>query len=621
MNNEKLSLKESWTLTKRGYKMWWQERPQIFLSMIFDGLLRGTAPYVAIFLTAQILSEIIGAGRADVLRNLVFWSLGSALVLGGLGAIAKRWKNAEMGLIWEIFQRMLAEKSTDMDFISVDSSRIRALRTQIRQNVNWNGGGLSMLTWTFDRLFQGLFTIIGAIILTWNFFTATIPAGAGWIEIFNNPLIRVLMIVLLLLIAAIGPTFTSKMHARRTLFATDMVFANRFFTFIMNMKLAERQMDVRMYSQDKTVLGLDRAQGKFSGHRMARDARTGLGAVYITLGTVMSQLFIGIIYVLVALKASVGAFGVAAAAQYIGALTLLSQQLSGFLSGIGELRANAPFLKTTFEFFDEPNSMYQGSLTVEKRDDNKYEIEFRNVSFKYPTTDTYALKNVSLKFQHGERLAIVGENGSGKTTFIKLLCRLYDPTEGEILLNGIDIRKYDYHEYMDIFSVVFQDFRLFAFSIGENVAVGSNYDAKHVTECLEGAGFGERLASLENGLETNLNKHFADDGIDISGGESQKIALARALYKDAAFIMLDEPTAALDPIAEHEVYSRMNDITQGKTAIFISHRLSSCRFCQDIVVFHEGELIQQGSHDELVENADGKYHELWHAQAQYYVRE
>ena len=232
--------------------------------------------------------------------------------------------------------------------------------------------------------------------------------------------------------------------------------------------------------------------------------------------------------------------------------------------------------------------------------------------------DTYALKDISLKFKIGQRLAVVGMNGSGKTTFIKLLCRLYDPTEGEILLNGIDIRKYDYREYMSIFSVVFQDFKLLSFSLGQNVAANKEFDDVKASNCLNGAGFGERLLKLSLGLETFLYKDFDKKGVEVSGGEAQKIALARALYKDASFIVLDEPTAALDPIAEYEIYSRMNEIVGNKTAVFISHRLSSCRFCNDIAVFHEGRLIQRGNHDKLVSDNNGKYYELWNAQAQYY---
>ena len=188
----------------------------------------------------------------------------------------------------------------------------------------------------------------------------------------------------------------------------------------------------------------------------------------------------------------------------------------------------------------------------------------------------------------------VGENGSGKTTFIKLLCRLYDPQEGQILLNGIDIRKYNYRDYMDVFSIVFQDFQLISQPLGQNVAGSSTYDEAKVRKALIDAGFGDRLETMPDGLNTQLYKDFTENGVEVSGGEAQKIAIARALYKDAPFIILDEPTAALDPIAEAEIYSKFNDISGDKTAIYISHRLSSCKFCDEIAVFHEGVVIQHG---------------------------
>ncbi|WP_304433223.1 ABC transporter ATP-binding protein [Acutalibacter muris] len=266
-----------------------------------------------------------------------------------------------------------------------------------------------------------------------------------------------------------------------------------------------------------------------------------------------------------------------------------------------------------------PNSTYQGSLTTEKRSDRKYEIEFKAVSFRYPGTSTWALRHVSMKFDVGGRLAVVGENGSGKTTFIKLLCRLYDPDEGEIRLNGIDIRKYRYDNYLALFSVVFQDFQLLAQPLGANVAAAEDYDRERAARCLEKAGFGARLAELLNGLDTCLYRDFEEDGVEISGGEAQKIALARVLYQDAPFIVLDEPTAALDPEAEAEVYTKFNDIVEDKTAIYISHRLSSCRFCDQIAVFDGGQVVQQGSHDQLIRE-EGKYQSLWNAQAQYYQK-
>lgn len=196
---------------------------------------------------------------------------------------------------------------------------------------------------------------------------------------------------------------------------------------------------------------------------------------------------------------------------------------------------------------------------------------------------------------------------------------MYDPQEGQILLNGIDIRKYNYRDYMDIFSIVFQDFQLLSQSLGANVAGTTFYDKERVIKALIDAGLGERLETMPQGLDTQLYKEFTEDGVEVSGGEAQKIAIARALYKDAPFIILDEPTAALDPIAEAEIYSKFNDISGDKTAIYISHRLSSCKFCDEIAVFHDGAVIQKGSHEMLLSEEGGKYHELWNAQAQYYT--
>ena len=336
-------------------------------------------------------------------------------------------------------------------------------------------------------------------------------------------------------------------------------------------------------------------------------------------GAGISVILTGVVYVFVALKAWAGAFGVGSVMQYVGAVTAMTANIALLLEAVGILKNNTPFVERVYEFIDIPNKMYQGSLTTEKRSDRQYHIEFQNVSFRYPGSDTWALRHVNMKFRIGKRLAIVGENGSGKTTFIKLLCRLYDPQEGQILLNGIDIRKYNYRDYMEIFSVVFQDFQLISQELGANVAGSGTYDPVRVEQALRDAGFGERLAEMPKGLETQLYREFENDGVEVSGGEAQKIAIARALYKDAPFIILDEPTAALDPIAEAEIYGKFNEISGDRTAIYISHRLSSCKFCDEIAVFDHGQVIQQGTHEALLSEPDGKYAALWNAQAQYYV--
>ncbi len=227
------------------------------------------------------------------------------------------------------------------------------------------------------------------------------------------------------------------------------------------------------------------------------------------------------------------------------------------------------------------------------------------------------LSHVSMKFTIGEKMAIVGPNGAGKSTFIKLLCRLYDPTEGEILLNGIDIKLYDYEEYMKIFSIVFQDYQLFSFPLAENVAASIEYDSEKVKRSLIEAGFEKQLKKFKDGIYANLYQ-MKEKGIEISGGEAQKIALARALYKDAAVVILDEPTSALDPVSEFEIYKHFDEMVQGKTSIYISHRMSSCRFCNRILVFDKGKIVQQGSHEQLMSQTGELYAKLWEAQAKYY---
>ena len=293
-------------------------------------------------------------------------------------------------------------------------------------------------------------------------------------------------------------------------------------------------------------------------------------------------------------------------------------RLADLMNVFGRMRSNGSFLERTYEFLDIPNTMYRGSLTTEKRSDRKYEVEFRDVSFRYPGTEEYVLRHVNMKFPVGSRLAVVGMNGSGKTTFIKLLCRLYDPSEGEILLNGIDVRKYRDEDYRRLFSVVFQDFQLFSLPLGENIARGREYDPGRARECLEKAGFGDWTRVFGRGMDTWLYGDLDEAGVLVSGGEAQKIAIARALYKDAPFMVLDEPTAALDPVAEAEIYERLHDIAGDRTAVYISHRLASCKFCDRIAVFHQGEMVQMGSHEELMADKGGMHERLWGAQAGYY---
>ncbi len=252
----------------------------------------------------------------------------------------------------------------------------------------------------------------------------------------------------------------------------------------------------------------------------------------------------------------------------------------------------------------------------------KYEFVFENVSFKYPKAERYALRNLNLTLAAGERLAVVGLNGAGKSTMIKLLLRLYEPTEGRILLNGVDVREYNKESYYEVFAPVFQQVELFAFPMDENVSMKEpeRTDGEKAKECLEAAGLTEKIASLPNGTKTELLKIVYDDGVDLSGGEKQKLALARALYKDAPVVVLDEPTAALDALAEAKLYEDFDKLIGGKTAVYISHRLSSTQFCGHVAMFADGEMVEYGTHAELMEK-NGTYAEMFRIQAQYYVED
>ena len=398
----------------------------------------------------------------------------------------------------------------------------------------------------------------------------------------------------------------------------DIIQHNRVFSYVLGNYISSYHAgkDIRLYNQKFMIM--DNINKMIDNIVPILNKTERNQTKYSNINIILSSVTVLLVYIFVGVKALYNMITIGDLFKYINGTSQFSAGLNGFFNSFNTLRMNSAFLEALYDFLDTPNTSHHGTLTTEKRADNDYELEFHNVSFKYPGTNTYALKSLNLKFNIGQHMAVVGMNGSGKTTMIKLLCRLYDPTDGEITLNGIDIKKYDYAEYLSIFSVVFQDFKLFSFPLGQNVASSVVYDNAQAEKCLEMAGLKDRINEMQKGLDTPLYKDFEEDGVEISGGEAQKIALARALYKNAPFIVLDEPTAALDPIAEFEIYSKFNEIVGDKTAVYISHRLSSCRFCDDIAVFHEGELIQRGNHDTLLSDRDGKYYELWSAQAQYY---
>ncbi len=616
---EKITLKENFTNLKRLVKVLHNMDKFYFPSNFSLHLVTVVSRYIGLYLSAYVLDALMAQEAFGVIFRNVAIVLGVIFALNRYTDYVNKRNIASRQVLSDRYYSLQEQKMLDMDFSKLSGKECRELKEKIRNDNNW-GNGIWGVFNSINGLTYCILNLIGAVFV-----------GA--------PLVKLL--------------FTSRQPA-----AWGVVAAAALMTFVTT-KLSirsEKKKNVLIYDRGRseeeekewleapalgwyfTESGMQTRSGKdfriYDGHGLAQKyildneyaprvmkwiKAVGKYEGVASFSNVISGHVIeGASWLLMAVLSVGGAVSLGNVVKYAGCIRNLFGELDKIVKGVPRIFLQARKNMGILDLMELEDDMYKGKLPVEKRSDGRYQIEFRNVSFKYPDTERYALKNFNLKLNIGEKLAIVGMNGSGKTTMIKLLCRLYDPDEGEILLNGVDIRKFRQDQYSRLFSVVFQDFQLFDFEIGENVASSRDYDRKKAWDCLEAAGFGEKMRSLgDAALDIYIRKGYGD-GIDISGGEAQKIAIARAIYKDAPFILLDEPTAALDPISEYEIYSGFDKIIGDKTAIYISHRLSSCKFCERIAVFHEGSLIQTGSHNELLQDTDGKYYEMWEAQAQYY---
>ena len=609
----RMPVRERCSVTMRGFGILKQYCPGLAQGKAFYELINSIQPFISVWFSARIINEIASQRRAGTVSIYVAGVVLANFICAVLKSIMNRICNEKEAQMWSWFGKIFSDKQMALDFADLENAEVRHQRQEAEENLYMFGNGLAQLVWGTPALVRACVNILASVAMT-----AALFISRSGNKVMDNPVWIFIVLICIILGGLSNSRATVKENEVFMKWCRDTVWFNRAFMFFGKELYMdpEKAKDVRIYGQNAVAAKM---LDKLIQHDRENQSGIWKMAAFPAAAAVMIGLANAACYLFVAVKAFFGAFGPGSIVQYVAVLSRLGDGLQELMYILSDNEVYCIHLQKLFEYLDIPGNMYQGSLTVEKREDNEYYVEFRDVSFRYPNVEAYALRHVNLKFRVGEKLAVVGMNGSGKTTFIKLMCRLYEPTEGEILLNGVNIQKYDYNEYMSIFSVVFQDFRLFSFSLGQNVAASADYDRDRVLECLKKAGFGERLRSMPEGLETCLYKDFDSDGVEISGGEAQKIALARALCKDAPFIILDEPTAALDPVSEYEVYSRFDEIAGSKTAVYISHRLASCRFCDKIAVFHKGEVVQSGTHEQLLADSSGKYYELWNAQAQYYT--
>ncbi|MBD5460270.1 MAG: ABC transporter ATP-binding protein [Lachnospiraceae bacterium] len=606
----RMSIGRACRLTMRGSRMLWKETPGYTALMYVTPVLRKIADYWGIFFTARLLDEILGA---RTLQGLVGYA--GLLLLGGhlLRYIITLLESviSQKGFIFCQQTRMIfAKKVMEMDYSSLEAEDTHMLYKRVERETYNDGKNLQLLRYTMPQIVGELVSVGLSVALVWEFLR-TMSSSGIWLIVFAA-LVLGGMWVSSLCNAAVN-RYWIKCNNK---ISEDCLQRDGYVQYF---EQYERGKEIRIFRLGRMMI-----QKLMESYRVidaALDERLAKVLPAQWIGRITQESVNVVVWCVTATAALQGRITLGGMTQYTSSLNRMVTSITA-LWGYGiELWYNAEYLERYFEFMDTPCRMRSGCIPVEKRADMEYTVVFDHVSFRYPGSESYALRDVSIKFKAGEKMAVVGMNGSGKTTFIKLLCRLYDPTEGTIYLNGIDIRRYQYDEYLSLFSVVFQDFKLFSFGLGENIAVDREYEEEAVLKAAQKAGLSEFVEKQKHGLSAVLYKDFDKEGLEVSGGEAQKIALARAVCKGAPFVLLDEPTAALDPLAEYEIYSRFNDLVADRTTVFISHRMSSCRFCGDIAVFHEGRLIQRGSHEQLMQETGGKYYELWTAQAQYYRKD
>jgi ATP-binding cassette, subfamily B, bacterial len=585
---------------------------------ILGAALQATEPFIPIIGSAYIIdSLLLGEWHRALLQVTVMIIM--AAIIGVCSSFVNQVIEVKSMTINRLCNSKILLKAISLDYATFEDKKNLEEFQAADYNVSRNGGfGYYMLH--IIHLLTGIVGFLIAMIMIVQLCFEEVKK-VGFLGIITSRVGSFTLIgVLILILAVIYSALSKDIHEKNLSMYEEMMDINQKMEF-MTMRLTmdvDYAKEIRLYRMRGMIYS---EWKKLNIEIMAFYQRFWKATQqFLLTSSFLNDFVLLLAYLFVIVKTYVGAISIGSFTRYVGAVRQMNSSLRSVIEELNEVRLCQSYLTFYTDFLEKKNKLDTGSLSVEKRVDNKYEFEFHHVSFKYPECEEYILKDVSVKLDMKTRFAVVGRNGAGKTTFIKLLCRLYDVTEGKITLDGIDIRDYDYQEYLNLFATVFQDYSLFSISVKENVGCSTDVKEAKVWNVLECAGVRDRIDKMSNKLDTKLF-HDSGEGEDISGGESQKIAIARALYKDAPFVILDEPTAALDPISEHEIYSRFSEMIYDKTSIFISHRMSSCRFCDDILVFDKGRLVQRGNHEILMKEEDKVYAKLWNAQARYYAGE
>ncbi len=598
MSDNKKEKTKSFEIVKATIKYFfpraYQKHKGYFWISVLNTIVCAAHPFINIIFTPLMIDELIG--DRDI-NKLIFYT--SMIV--GVGSLLLIFRSFFMVTLekYDIkFQNYFTEKMSrrvmKLDFQLTEDKKALDQISAAQEGMNWYSGGVHGIFSEFFFIIQNIIKIIGAVVII----------------IIYAPILFAVTAILLV--------FTTLLNNKNNKIEIEhykaMSKINRIFGYL-GWELVDFRFgkDIRLYNAEDMMREKwdEYNDQSVANWKSLADKHLPLniwGILPNVARDTASYFYLG--YLVIKGAISIGTFS-----QMLSAGATFHSSLQNLIANVQNIIKKSNYAYEYVKFMDYPAAIQKGTREVKG---DTHIIEFRNVSFTYPNTDVKVLDNVSITMEQGEHLSIVGLNGAGKTTFIKLLCRLYDTTDGEILLDGYNIKEYDYEQYMQLFSPVFQDFKLFSFSMRENIILDGECSDDEFENLINQVGLKDKVNELPNGADTLIFKAFDEDGVELSGGEQQKTAIARALYKKSPVVILDEPTAALDPVAEYEIYRQFDTLVGGKTAVYISHRLSSCRFCDRIAVFSDGTIKELGTHENLVNLENGIYAEMFAAQAQYY---
>ncbi|MBE6709010.1 MAG: ABC transporter ATP-binding protein [Ruminococcaceae bacterium] len=586
------TLKEQYANLWFAYKFLYKANKKLLFFRIPLIFLQSAKAVVPIFFVRAVLNELT-IGRS--IEKIILYASGMALATFGIKLfeyLFARWDMREREKMNFGVQRHLAKSVTDMSYSTIENPEM--------QNYVW------MAQYNrFDQVLQLTTAVIGSFLTVFSISAVVFTM---------NPLI----LVVILVSATVKFLVDRKQRMLPHKYNDDRVPLSRVNEYYSGlMEEMETGKEVRINNLEDWVYDkADRSwkedlyplDKKFTQTTLALQGTNGLISVIQDI----------IVYLILAFEVIYSTMTVGDFSMYLTAAGTFSGLVTGISTNYSYLMIQtAWYLKEYRHCLDVAEKLKAEGNTHIDIPEN-VEIEFRDVSFKYPKTDRMILEHVNITIGKGETLSIVGVNGAGKTTFVKLLCRFYEPTSGEILVNGIPAKDIPLNEYYGLLGVVFQDFSLFSFTVRENIAMDTECDDERLRDAVRKCGLDGRMETLPHGADTYIWKMFDPDGIELSGGEGQKIAIARAVYRGAPIVIFDEPTSALDPIAEYDIYRNFHDLAENRTAIYISHRLSSTRFTDKTAVFSGGTIAEYGTHAELMEIENGIYRDMFSMQAKYY---